>query len=145
MKKADAILSVRLLADSLLIPSVRAYADDDSPGNHRQREALRQDQRKLEQLRDPVRFASAAKFRRNVAQARRSEIPDPVLTLRIRPGWKDQSAATSENPPIILISAFEIADDRVRGGISRLLEHLATETHHVAFESRVGMSNRDFL
>jgi len=115
MKKADAILSVRLLAAPLLIPSVRAYADDDSPGNHRQREALRQDQRKLEQLRDPVRFASAAKFRRNVAQARRSEIPDPVLTLRIRPGWKDQSAATSENPPIILISAFEIADDRVRG------------------------------
>ena len=44
MKKADAILSVRLLADSLLIPSVRAYADDDSPGNDRQREALRQDQ-----------------------------------------------------------------------------------------------------
>ena len=75
MKKADAILSVRLLAAPLLIPSVRAYADDDSPGNHRQREALRQDQRKLEQLRDPVRFASAAKFRRNVAQARRSEIP----------------------------------------------------------------------
>ena len=38
MKKADAILSVRLLAAPLLIPSVRAYADDDSPGNHRQRE-----------------------------------------------------------------------------------------------------------
>jgi hypothetical protein len=89
LARTDAILSVRLLAAPLLIPSVRAYADDDSPGNHRQREALRQDQRKLAQLRDPVRFASAAKFRRNVAQARRSEIPDPVLTLKIRLGWKD--------------------------------------------------------
>jgi hypothetical protein len=38
MKKTVAILSVRLLAASLLIPSVRAYADDNSPGNRRQRE-----------------------------------------------------------------------------------------------------------
>lgn len=53
------------------------------------------------------------------AAQRRTSSPkrdtDPVLMLRIRPGWKDQSAATGENPPIILISAFEIADDRVRG------------------------------
>lgn len=43
MKKAVAILSVSFLAVSLLIPSGRAYADDDPPGNDRQREALRQD------------------------------------------------------------------------------------------------------
>ena len=53
MKKTTSIISMSLLAASLIVPSVRAYADDDNPpGNHRQREALRQDQRELQELRD---------------------------------------------------------------------------------------------
>jgi hypothetical protein len=52
MKKSTSIISVSLLAASLIVPSVRAYADDNPPGNHRQREALRQDQRDLQELRD---------------------------------------------------------------------------------------------
>jgi len=53
MKKSTSIISVSLLAAALIVPSVRAYADDDNPpGNHRQREALRQDQRELQELRD---------------------------------------------------------------------------------------------
>ena len=39
-----------LLAASLLIPSGRSYADNP-PGNHKQREELRRDQRQLEELR----------------------------------------------------------------------------------------------
>ncbi len=52
MRKSTFVLSTGLLAASLLIPSVRAYADDNPPGNHRQREELRRDQRDLERLRD---------------------------------------------------------------------------------------------
>jgi hypothetical protein len=53
MKKTTSIISMSLLAASLIVPSVRAYADDDNPpGNHRQREALRHDQRELQELRD---------------------------------------------------------------------------------------------
>jgi hypothetical protein len=51
MKKSIAIIPMSLLAASLVIPSVRAYADDNPPGNHRQREELRRDQQQLEQLR----------------------------------------------------------------------------------------------
>jgi hypothetical protein len=50
MRKSTSILSMGLLAASLLIPTGRGYADDP-PGNHRQREALRQDQRQLDELR----------------------------------------------------------------------------------------------
>ena len=52
MRKSTSIVSMGLLAASLLIPSVRSYADDNPPGNHRQREELRRDQRDLERLRD---------------------------------------------------------------------------------------------
>jgi hypothetical protein len=52
MKKSTSIITTSLLAASLIVPSVRAYADDNPPGNHRQREALRQDQRELQELRD---------------------------------------------------------------------------------------------
>jgi hypothetical protein len=55
MKKSTSLLSMSLLAVSLVIPTVRSYADDNPPGNHRQREALRQDQRELERLRDQRR------------------------------------------------------------------------------------------
>jgi len=51
MKKSIAIIPMSLLAAALSIPSVRAYADDNPPGNHRQREELRRDQQQLEQLR----------------------------------------------------------------------------------------------
>jgi hypothetical protein len=50
MRKSISIISMSLLAGSLMIPSGRAYADNP-PGNHRQREELRQDERQLEQLR----------------------------------------------------------------------------------------------
>ena len=52
MRKSTSLVTTSLLAASLIIPSVRAYADDNPPGNHRQREALRQDQRELQDLRD---------------------------------------------------------------------------------------------
>lgn len=51
MKKSNAIISISLLAGALIIPSVGAYADPNPPGNSRQREELRRDQRQLEQLR----------------------------------------------------------------------------------------------
>src|SRR6185295_10406932 len=41
-----------LLAAALVIPGVRSFADDNPPGNHRQREELRHDRRDLERLRD---------------------------------------------------------------------------------------------
>jgi len=50
MKKSISIVSMGLLTVSLMIPSARSYADDP-PGNHRQREELRQDRRQLEDLR----------------------------------------------------------------------------------------------
>jgi hypothetical protein len=40
-----------LLAASLMIPSGRSYADNDPPGNHGQRQDLREDLQQLEQLR----------------------------------------------------------------------------------------------
>jgi len=49
MKKAPSIISMSLLAASLIMPSVRSYADDP-PGNHEQREELRRDQRQLDEL-----------------------------------------------------------------------------------------------
>src|ERR1044072_4099564 len=52
MRKSTSLVTTSLLAASLPISSVRAYADDNPPGNHRQREALRQDQRELQDLRD---------------------------------------------------------------------------------------------
>jgi len=51
MKKSNAIISISLLAGALIMPSVGAYADPNPPGNSRQREELRRDQRQLEQLR----------------------------------------------------------------------------------------------
>jgi hypothetical protein len=51
MKKSKAIIPLSLLAASLMVPTVRGYADPNPPGNHRQREELRRDQRELEQLR----------------------------------------------------------------------------------------------
>ena len=50
MRKSISIISMGLLAASLLIPSGRSYADNP-PGNHKQREELRRDQRQLEDLR----------------------------------------------------------------------------------------------
>jgi len=52
MKKSTSIITTSLLAASLIVPSVRAFAEDNPPGNHRQREALRQDQRELQELKD---------------------------------------------------------------------------------------------
>ena len=51
MRKSISIISMSLLTASLMIPSARAYADDNPPGNHKQREELRRDQRQLEELR----------------------------------------------------------------------------------------------
>jgi len=51
MKKSNAIISISLLAGALIMSSAGAYADPNPPGNSRQREELRRDQRQLEQLR----------------------------------------------------------------------------------------------
>ena len=50
MKKSLSILSMSLLASSFTIPIGRAYADLDPPGNHRERQELRQDSRQLDRL-----------------------------------------------------------------------------------------------
>jgi len=50
MKKSNAIISVSLLAGALIMLNVGVYADPNPPGNHQQREELRRDQRRLEQL-----------------------------------------------------------------------------------------------
>ena len=51
MKKSNAIISVSLLAGALIMPTVGVYAGPNPPGNHQQREELRRDQQRLEQLR----------------------------------------------------------------------------------------------
>ena len=50
MRKSTSIISMSLLAASLMIPSVRGYADSDPPGNRRQRQELREDLQQLEEL-----------------------------------------------------------------------------------------------
>jgi hypothetical protein len=50
-KKSLAKIPMTLLAASLMIVGMNAYADDDPPGNHSQREELRRDQQRLDQLR----------------------------------------------------------------------------------------------
>jgi uncharacterized protein HemX len=52
MRNTTTVFSAALLASTLIIPAVGVYADDNPPGNHKQREELRHDQRDLEQLRD---------------------------------------------------------------------------------------------
>ena len=51
MKKSISLIAMTLLAGSLTIPSGHVYADENPPGNHKQREELRRDQQHLEQLR----------------------------------------------------------------------------------------------
>ena len=51
MKKSLSLIAMSLLAGSLTIPSEHVYADENPPGNHKQREELRRDQQQLEQLR----------------------------------------------------------------------------------------------
>lgn len=68
-------------------------------------------------------------------------VEDAGLTSRLNARWQEQGATADENLPVVLIGSFEIADNRLRGGISRLLDDPGAEPHDVAFESRVGMSN----
>ena len=51
MRKSQSIVCMSLLTLSLMIPIGRAYAGGNPPGNHREREELRRDQRQLEDLR----------------------------------------------------------------------------------------------
>lgn len=51
MKKSLLVASVGLLAASVMISGGRGDASADPPGNHRQREELRQDNRELQELR----------------------------------------------------------------------------------------------
>jgi len=51
MQKTKSLIAMSLLAGSLIIPSASAFADKDPPGNHRQRQELRDDMRRLEDLR----------------------------------------------------------------------------------------------
>ena len=50
MKKSNCMMAIGLLAVSVAIPSGRGHADVDPPGNHEQREELREDMRDLRQL-----------------------------------------------------------------------------------------------
>jgi hypothetical protein len=50
MRKSLSVMSVSLLTASLMIPVASSFAANP-PGNHRQREELRRDQRQLEELR----------------------------------------------------------------------------------------------
>lgn len=50
-KNSKSLMFAGLLAGSLLIPSMNAFADRDPPGNHQEREELRDDFRRLERLR----------------------------------------------------------------------------------------------
>ena len=50
MRKSRSIICMSLLTVSLILPMGRAYAHDNPPGNHRQREELRRDQRELDEL-----------------------------------------------------------------------------------------------
>ena len=68
-----------------------------------------------------------------------------VLTLWDQVGWKEQSAAASENLAMLLSRFFETTDNRVRGGISGSLDHSGAENASCRFESRVDMTNRDLL
>ena len=51
MKKSNALVAVGLLAVFVTIPTGYSYADADPPGNHEQREELREDLRDLQRLR----------------------------------------------------------------------------------------------
>ena len=51
MRKSLSIVCMSLLTVSLMIPIGHAYAGGNPPGNHRQREELRRDQRELQELR----------------------------------------------------------------------------------------------
>jgi hypothetical protein len=50
MKKSFSLLSMSLLAASLMMPMGRAYADLDPPGNKRERQELREDVQRLDRL-----------------------------------------------------------------------------------------------
>ena len=50
MRKTTSIISTSFLAASLLIPIARGYAGDNPPGNHQQRQELREDVQRLDQL-----------------------------------------------------------------------------------------------
>ena len=51
MRKSLSIVCMSLLTVSLMGPLGTAYAGDNPPGSHRQREELRRDQRDLQELR----------------------------------------------------------------------------------------------
>ena len=51
MKNSISLIAMSLLAGSLTIPGGRVYADENPPGNHKQRQELRRDQQQLEDLR----------------------------------------------------------------------------------------------
>src|SRR5437773_10703680 len=51
MRKSLSIVCMSLLTVSLMIQIGHAYAGGNPPGNHRQREELRRDQRELQELR----------------------------------------------------------------------------------------------
>jgi hypothetical protein len=52
MRKSLSLIAMSLLTASLMMPMGHAYADDNPPGNRRQRQELREDLQQLEQLKD---------------------------------------------------------------------------------------------
>ena len=92
-KKPDLNIFGQLLAASLIIPAVRAFADDNPAGIHQQREELRRDERDIEQLRsdEMMRFARAIGAKRasttRTLATRGKRLGKVAVTFAERPWW----------------------------------------------------------
>jgi len=88
MKKSLSLLSMGLLADSLTIPMGRAYADLDPPGNHRERQELRDDVQRLDQL---AQQRDRALREGDIREAREYETTIPDQRREVRRDWVSPS------------------------------------------------------
>ena len=85
------IVSMSLVAASLMIPSGRGFADENPPGNHKQREELRRDQQQLERLR-PQRDHELREGDKREAREYNEKIRDQQREIR-----QDRRAIYGEN------------------------------------------------
>ena len=113
MKKSIAIIPMSLLAASLVIPSVRAYADDNPPGNHREREELRRDQQQLERLRQrrnqEIRQGDrreAREYNEKIRDQQREIRQDRKNIYGDRYGWNRDGATMTDGIMAIIMSDF---------------------------------------
>ncbi|TMA56184.1 MAG: hypothetical protein E6J73_21655 [Deltaproteobacteria bacterium] len=81
MKKLISLIAMSLLAGSLTIPSGRVYANENPPGNHRQREELRRDRQQLEQLRQRRNHELREGDRREAREYNETTAADGIVTV----------------------------------------------------------------